>query len=317
MGGEATIYDVLLVMALVGAGWQSLLGKEPFRATIFFVAYGFLLALIWVELGAPDVGLAEASVGAGLTGALLLAAMRQFENDTFIRRSVSFTPQNAFILILCCSISVIVYLGLWQQRFLGEGILPLVQKNLSMAGSSHPVTAVLLNFRALDTWFELGVLLLVAFSSLLLRWVYGGHADHSLDEINDQVVMITRITFPLLILIGGVMLWFGARDPGGAFQAGALLGASGILLQLSGQISADRFDSMMTIFLFRICLVLGFTSFLFVAMGTVATRETILGYPPEQAGGYILGIEIGATISIALTLNVLYALSYPSVGAKR
>jgi uncharacterized MnhB-related membrane protein len=33
------------------------------------------MALAWARLGAPDIALAEAAIGAGLTGALLLDAV--------------------------------------------------------------------------------------------------------------------------------------------------------------------------------------------------------------------------------------------------
>src|SRR5262249_23479735 len=39
-----------------------------------FVAYGLLLALVWVPLRAVDVALAEAAIGGGLSGVLLLGA---------------------------------------------------------------------------------------------------------------------------------------------------------------------------------------------------------------------------------------------------
>ncbi len=35
------------------------------------------MALIWARLRAPDIALAEASIGSGLTGALLLGALRR------------------------------------------------------------------------------------------------------------------------------------------------------------------------------------------------------------------------------------------------
>jgi len=36
---------------------------------------GMLIAVVWVRLHAPDVALAEAAVGTGLTGALMLSAL--------------------------------------------------------------------------------------------------------------------------------------------------------------------------------------------------------------------------------------------------
>jgi uncharacterized MnhB-related membrane protein len=48
---------------------------------VLFVAFGLLMALCWMRLGAPDVALAEAAIGAGLTGALLMSALARLESS--------------------------------------------------------------------------------------------------------------------------------------------------------------------------------------------------------------------------------------------
>ena len=45
------------------------------RAVVMFIVFGLLLTLAWARLDAPDIALAEAAIGAGLTGALLLDAV--------------------------------------------------------------------------------------------------------------------------------------------------------------------------------------------------------------------------------------------------
>ncbi|HSH29714.1 MAG TPA: DUF4040 domain-containing protein [Thiohalobacter sp.] len=67
--------DVLLVLGLVWLAWRALACPDLFRGIVLFIAFGLLMALAWVRLEAPDVALAEAAIGAGLTGALLLAAL--------------------------------------------------------------------------------------------------------------------------------------------------------------------------------------------------------------------------------------------------
>jgi hypothetical protein len=49
-------------------------GGEALQAVVLFIAFGLLVALAWVRLSAPDIALAEAAIGAGITGALLLDA---------------------------------------------------------------------------------------------------------------------------------------------------------------------------------------------------------------------------------------------------
>ncbi len=68
-------FDVALVLALLLLAWQLLGVKDLFKATVLFIAFGLLMALAWVRLAAPDVALAEAAVGSGVTGALLLSAL--------------------------------------------------------------------------------------------------------------------------------------------------------------------------------------------------------------------------------------------------
>ena len=69
------LFDGLLGLGLLLLAWWVLASAELFKAVVLFVAFGLLMALAWVRLDAPDVALAEAAIGAGLTGALLLAAL--------------------------------------------------------------------------------------------------------------------------------------------------------------------------------------------------------------------------------------------------
>lgn len=66
------IFDSLLVAALLWSAVRSITAQDLFRAVVLFIVFGLLMSLAWARLGAPDIALAEAAVGAGLTGALLL-----------------------------------------------------------------------------------------------------------------------------------------------------------------------------------------------------------------------------------------------------
>ncbi|MCU0919212.1 MAG: DUF4040 domain-containing protein [Burkholderiaceae bacterium] len=67
-------FDLLLTFSLLWSGWRTLTTARLDQAIVFFIAFGLLMALAWARLSAPDIGLAEAAIGAGLTGALLLDA---------------------------------------------------------------------------------------------------------------------------------------------------------------------------------------------------------------------------------------------------
>lgn len=67
-------FDLLLALSLLWSAWHTLTATRLDRAIVLFIAFGLLIALVWARLSAPDIGLAEAAIGAGLTGALLLDA---------------------------------------------------------------------------------------------------------------------------------------------------------------------------------------------------------------------------------------------------
>jgi len=71
----AWTFDSLLGLGLLWLAWRALACPDLFRAIVLFVAFGLLMALAWARLDAPDIALAEAAIGAGLTGALLMAAL--------------------------------------------------------------------------------------------------------------------------------------------------------------------------------------------------------------------------------------------------
>jgi energy-converting hydrogenase B subunit D len=75
--GEGAALDVALALIVVAIGWRCLSERDLFSAAVTFIAFGLALALVWARLGAPDVALAEAALGAGITGVLLVDAARE------------------------------------------------------------------------------------------------------------------------------------------------------------------------------------------------------------------------------------------------
>ncbi len=75
------VFDAILALTLVLLVVQLLFSRELFTSVVLFVAFGLLMALAWLRLGAVDIALAEAAIGAGLSGALLLAAVGQMRSE--------------------------------------------------------------------------------------------------------------------------------------------------------------------------------------------------------------------------------------------
>lgn len=71
----ATVFDVVLFVALFWLAWRALTLPDLFTGIVCFIAFGVLMALAWLRLRAPDIALAEIAIGSGITGALLLSAL--------------------------------------------------------------------------------------------------------------------------------------------------------------------------------------------------------------------------------------------------
>ena len=73
-------FDALVAVALPLLTWRVLAAKELFTSVILFIALGLLISLAYLRLAAPDVALAEAAIGAGVTGALLLDTLSRLSS---------------------------------------------------------------------------------------------------------------------------------------------------------------------------------------------------------------------------------------------
>jgi uncharacterized MnhB-related membrane protein len=72
MIGDA--FDLFLTALVLAVGVRTINARETYAAVVAFVTYGLLVSLLWVRLVAIDVALAEAAIGGGLTGVLMLGA---------------------------------------------------------------------------------------------------------------------------------------------------------------------------------------------------------------------------------------------------
>jgi len=299
-------FDVLLGSGLLWTAWRALACPDLFRAIVMFIAFGLLMALAWVRLDAPDVALAEAAIGAGLTGALLMAALARLRSVDAGEESVEQNetgrlkvqpPQWLSVFLLLLVVAGLGYAVLSLPTY-ALGLSIEVASNLESSGVSNPVTAVLLNFRGYDTLLELVVLLV----ALLGVWSLGEMALKPEAAPGPVLDSLARFLTPVLILIAAYLLWAGAHAPGGAFQAGSVLGSAGVLLVLAGWRLRDDLMALPLRFL----LVAGPGAFVAIAALTLLIEGQLLAYPPAQAGILILMLETAATFSIGVTLAALF-----------
>lgn len=314
------VWDALLIVGLLLVSWRLLGASDLFQAMVLFICFGLFLSLAWIRLQAPDVALAEAAVGAGLAGVLLFGAFsgpaaqpgrgasaRQGPPRR-LRRAAGGSDLKRRLLVGSAAgvLAVLLSLAVWELPRSGAGQTDGVAQALGSSGVTHPVTAVLLNFRLYDTWLELGVLLLALLGVLAVsgRQDLAGLASRRTRNI--LLPWLVKGLAPIVFLTTTHLLWLGDHAPGGAFQAGVVLAAGLVLLWLSGHPSV----TLLRPAVWRVCLVAGFGAILLMAALTTLAEASIgLEYPAKWAAPLILLLESIATLTIGVTLASLAVLS--------
>lgn len=292
------ILDCVLAGLVLALATGALFSRSLASSVCLFIAFGLILALVWVRLAAVDLALAEAAIGAGLTGVLLFNALRQGElEDTAVPIPWYGWCAGSLLAAVLAGLLLAAFIPVWSGDAASPPLPAMVDNHLADSGVSHPVTAVLLNFRAWDTLLELAVVL-VAF--LGVRPLYPAVAPAHLVPWS-LVLDWSRTLAPLLLLAGIYLLWRGSHAPGGAFQAGTLLAAGAIVLRLSQALPPLRWSHRIT----RVCITGGVAVFLAVAAAGMLAGEGWLSYPPSLSKPIIIAVEAIATVSIALGLTLL------------
>jgi len=293
------LLDMLLAAMMLMLAVAALHSHSLRQGIILFIVFGLVTALAWARLRAPDVALAEAAIGSGVAGALLLAALR----DRKPRKQKTPMARPAWqVLTVTYLVIGLALTASWafldaQANHAGPRLGAMVQAELANSGVANPVTAVLLNFRAYDTLLELAVLLAALLGVLAL-----GPERTAPRAAGPVVTHLVAWLTPLLIVTAGYLLWVGAHAPGGAFQAGALLAAAGIVVRLSGNPHTGLPSGVWI----RMLAVAGCGVFMFVGLASMSGGANLLQYPADWAGTLILLIEIFATLAIAASLVLVY-----------
>jgi multisubunit Na+/H+ antiporter MnhB subunit len=303
------LLDVVLATLVIGVAIFTITARELFASVVGYVAYGLLLAFVWVRLYAPDVALTEAAVGSGVTGVLLITAGKRLG----ALRNAAQEAEPGFAFKLLTGV-----LAAFVASALGAIILMLPDPPPSLApeaaaaadgagaGLGNPITAVLMSYRSLDTMLEKVVLIL----AVVGVWSVGadeawGNAPAPLrqQEPYAPMVFLAQMLAPVGALIAIHIFWTGANAPGGAFQGGALLAAMWMVTMMARLTDPPRIDTQWL----RLALVAGPAVFLISGLAGAVVAGAFFAYPPGLAKPIILFIEAFMVLSIAAALPMLVA----------
>jgi len=300
----AQFLEICLVVLVLGAGAWTIAARSAHAAITGFVSYGLLLSLVWVQLAAVDVALAEVAIGGGLTGVLLLTAAARLQGresqpiqwPSRLHRCVAAVLCTALTAALCAVV-------LWLPDP-APTLAPAAAGALPALGLGNAVTGVLLAHRALDTVLETVVVLLalVGVWSLAPDRYWNGRPGQRQEVDSDGVLpFFARVLPPIGVLLGIHLVFVGANAPGGKFQGATVLAAMWLLVMMAGLRDAPAIGSRWL----RIGLVFGPAVFFAIGLIGIGTAGAFLAYPPDYAKVLIVTIELTLMVSIALTLGLL------------
>lgn len=300
------LVDPVLAVTVGFLAWRAVTAREPLEACVVFIGYGLLLALAWVRLGAVDVALAEAAIGAGFTGALLITTVSWLRARPPDQPPVPEPPARRPIVILrvaiCAAFGGALFLVVHALPPGAPRTAALVRERLPDAAVSNPVTAVLLNFRSIDTLLEVAVMWLAAAAgwSLCPREATAATAPTPEPVSHGASTLLV----PPALLLAVYLWWIGSSRPGGAFQGAALLAGAAVLLIVARRgawLARDRWP-------LRLLLVAGVL--VFATIGVVVALggdHHLLAYPRPSAYPLILLIELVCMAAIGAGFGVLFA----------
>ena len=67
--------DLMILTLIVICGIAAITVKDLLAATVIYGVYSFLMCLLWAVMGAVDVAFTEATIGAGISTVLFIAAI--------------------------------------------------------------------------------------------------------------------------------------------------------------------------------------------------------------------------------------------------
>lgn len=310
------IFDGVIACMLVWLAWRLSTLRDLFQAVVLFIVFGLIMAVAWVRLGALDVALAEAAIGAGLSGALFLLALGRMMREPGAKNGAELKgppstrdlPEKGnrtsfmghvfllgFVLVLTSTLGGVLF----SIPLPAQSLRAKIFAEIGNSGIGHPVTAVLLNFRGYDTLLEIAVMLL----GVVVLWSLGASRSPQGVLLDDPILGASaRLMAPISIVVAGYLLWSGGDSPGGAFQAGAVMAMGGILLVL-GEV---RFRFVPMSSGLRSVLAAGLVVFLGTGISAMGMGGRFLEYPRDWAGTLIVLVELAAGVSIAAILLILF-----------
>jgi multicomponent Na+:H+ antiporter subunit B len=155
-----TLVEVVLLVFVASCAFATALLRDVLGSIIAFGAYSLGISIIWVFLRAPDVGLTEAAVGAGVMTILFLATIakttRPSDDRIFERIDLrAAVVALALVAVLSTTLVALPPVGAADSAVVTDDVTRYYLDNAyDETGVTNAVTAVLAAYRGFDTLGE-------------------------------------------------------------------------------------------------------------------------------------------------------------------
>lgn len=321
---QPSLAFAMLAISAIGLAFGSALVHSHVAAILMVGGVGFVLALIFSLLRAPDVALVQVAVET-VTALLLLIALSRIrvtvrEQAMSPRGQRSPAARTATVLIAAAAGGLVTATLLALQANLGapelgQSYFPLTAD----LAFDDVVTAILVDFRGLDTMGEITVFAAAMLGAVLLlgvgRETGGRRATTNPEGRRPSVVvrMTTRLTFPVVLVFAAEHMVNASSAPGEGFSGG-LLTAMSILLLYVG-VGYERVERELRVFGkwglaagIALALLAGF-------LGLATERRAFLasgGAHPE-----VLGAPIDLTTHALFDVAIFFVVASGALGIFR
>jgi multicomponent Na+:H+ antiporter subunit B len=152
--------ELPLLVFVLSAALATAVLRDVLASIIAFATYSLAIAVVWVVLQAPDVGLTEAAVGAGVTTVLFLLTIaktvRPSGERTFERLDAPALAVSVLLVgVLVTTLGALPEIGSPGTPVITSEVTNYYLDNAySETGVKNAVTAVLAAYRGFDTLGE-------------------------------------------------------------------------------------------------------------------------------------------------------------------
>ncbi|MCB8919714.1 MAG: DUF4040 domain-containing protein [Ardenticatenaceae bacterium] len=247
--GVLGVLQLFALLVAVGAGLASVLLRRDLYAILALGAMGLSVALLMVLKPAPDVALVQIVVDILSTVVLVLAltrlpvAQRRRAQGLTFRQSPAGLWRDGLVAAGSGIVVAMLTLATLLYRARTTVVTPYYEANAKpLTGAADIVGAIIVDFRALDTLFEIGVFAAAGLGVYtLLRYAARLHGDSGRQvtelplpagprtlgisgaQTSSFLRALAYVVLPLALSIAAVHMMYGHDRPGDGFTAGVII----------------------------------------------------------------------------------------------